>query len=238
MTRNGVPNSRAVKRDLTQGGRPIQHGKWVSYSYHKCGCGECREAYRLYAKRRREGRGKPLLVPAVGSTRRLRGLAVMGHSMVTIAAETGLHTSHVYGICAGRLQWVHVDTAAKITAVYRRLSSVIPTGPQAGRVRNASVRKGWVSVADWRDIDDPAEAQESSPDAVDMEPDNEIVRRLLAGIKTPARKVDKDAAFLSMLEAGKTDTWISERLGMNALTVKKRRAAVEAERKTDTEEAA
>jgi transcriptional regulator with XRE-family HTH domain len=102
-----------------------------------------------------------LLVPAVGTRRRLQGLAWHGWPPAQVGRRVGLAPAHVWRIAAGLTGGrVLAETACRVEAACRRLWGVSPAdaGVEPWRVtltRERAVERGWVSLLAWDDIDDP-----------------------------------------------------------------------------------
>jgi hypothetical protein len=140
-----------------------RHGTNAGYS---SGCRQtcCRRAHARFKKGRRlvalRQHGDPdaaLLVPAVGTQRRIRALNARGWTMSDIATEAGLaHRNSLWWLMSrDRVRAASRDT---ISAVYDRLAWTVPdetTGRKS--VRTAAARKGWPAPWQWLDIDDPDE---------------------------------------------------------------------------------
>jgi hypothetical protein len=130
----------------------IRHS-WADYSRGLCRCATGREGWRLYGKRRREGRQPPGLVDAIGTQRRVCGLLAMGWPRPEIAEAAGLADQ-------GRVrQILKCDKVLVRTAEgVRRAAAVL--GQQVGpsdRVRDHARSAGHPPLWAWDDdIDDPA----------------------------------------------------------------------------------
>jgi hypothetical protein len=124
-------------------------------------CARCRAVraawQRGYLNRRILKRGERLTVPALGTQRRLRALAVMGWSF----AEVGRRLGGTSGSCVSNLakepKWVYPETAEKIAALFEELC-MIPGESKVARSR--ALAKGWAPPLAWDDIDDPADSPE------------------------------------------------------------------------------
>jgi AraC-like DNA-binding protein len=113
-------------------------------------------AERLLAVRYRPAPGR--YVDATGTRRRVQALMAIGHTVVTIAAESGVDGSVIHDVLNG-CPTVRGITADRIAAAYDWLSERQPTGRQASitvSVKRAA-REGWAPPAAWDDdrIDDP-----------------------------------------------------------------------------------
>ncbi|QIP87595.1 LacI family DNA-binding transcriptional regulator [Streptomyces sp. Tu 2975] len=101
-------------------------------------------------------------VPAIGSVRRLRALAALGHYLKDIAAAAGIDQSTASYVLNGHPETVQYDLALRIDRGYRQL------GTRRGgsiRILRRAEREQWAPPAAWDDdqIDDP----NGTPDAGD-----------------------------------------------------------------------
>jgi transposase len=98
-------------------------------------------------------------IDATGTARRIRALVAIGHTMRTVAAETGYGHNTIEKIAAGLVDTVTPSTAETIAGVYRRLRLKPGTSAHA----KAFARKNnWDGPLSWDDIDDPNEKPEKS----------------------------------------------------------------------------
>jgi hypothetical protein len=102
--------------------------------------------------------GAQARVPAVGSMRRLRALATLGHTWKVIALQTDITDDRLGDMARGRLNEVRPEEAQSIARVYRRLCNVKGLCAQ---VASCAVGKGWHGPLAWDDIDDPAAKPEA-----------------------------------------------------------------------------
>lgn len=95
------------------------------------------------------------LVSAVGSRRRLRALAAIGHPIYRLADRIGLTGTNTHLIACGRQPYVTTPVARRIAAVY---SDLWLTPGTSARTRRYAERHGWVSPLAWDDdsLDDPS----------------------------------------------------------------------------------
>ena len=139
------------------------HGTYARYNARPgCRCEPCRRADARYRKWRgfQRANGVPGRVSAVGTCRRLRGLALLGYGTSRLAVECGLSRSLVKDHLAGRLTLVRPETAGRVKAATRRL--VLAPGGDLLAVERAR-REKWVPLAAWDDIDDPAAVPDLGP---------------------------------------------------------------------------
>lgn len=124
-------------------------------SLHHCKCVACTEAAKLY-EFWRQGQiraGRPLMVPAVGTIRRMRALQRLGWSLRVIAEAAGYSESWSQGIT--RQTTVSRRTAETVRRVYDLLSMRIPSQrttterSSVMRAKNYAARQGWAAPLDW-----------------------------------------------------------------------------------------
>lgn len=148
------------------GGRPgcraVRHGTALAYQVDRCRCPDSRESYRLYRKRLREGRHRPLRVDSTGTARRLQALATIGWPAHVLARRLGCSGVTVANRRRGRGPRVNHVTAARVTALYEWLSGT--AGPSAV-TRSRAAAAGWAAPLLWegRGIDDPAARPHHDP---------------------------------------------------------------------------
>ncbi|MGW4050847.1 hypothetical protein ACWENA_08435 [Streptomyces sp. NPDC004779] len=97
-------------------------------------------------------------VPAVGSMRRLRALATLGHTWKVIALQTDITDDRLGDMARGVLNEVRPEEAQSIARVYRRLCNV---KGRCAQVASCAVGKGWHGPLAWDDIDDPTAKPEA-----------------------------------------------------------------------------
>lgn len=94
-------------------------------------------------------------VPAIGTVRRLQGMAALGHSLYSISRETGLDYAHVCRIARGARGMVLATTAHAVADLYERWSGVPGDNDE---VREEARQQGWAPPLAWAepdDVDDP-----------------------------------------------------------------------------------
>lgn len=96
-------------------------------------------------------------VPAAGTVRRLRALAVEGHGLIPVAAETGVSQAALGNLRSGTRRWVQVHVAEAVAGGYERLLEEAASSPRAYIVRRDAVAAGWDPPGAWSrfTIDDP-----------------------------------------------------------------------------------
>lgn len=142
-----------------------RHGTEAAYSYYDCRCPTAREAWRLYRKRRREGRADPRMVDPTGTRRRLQALAAIGWSPHLLARELGFTATNAvrHLMRTGRGK-INTRTAEAVRHLYDRLS--MTPGPST-RARNHARRAGWAPPLAWddHDLDNPTPNPPTHPPA-------------------------------------------------------------------------
>lgn len=142
---------------------------------------------------------------AVGIQRRIRALAVAGHTMKAISAESGVHADRL-AVLARRAtppERVRPHVAAGVAAAYDQLHDVAPPrGREATRRRTTATARGWFPTDVWDDIDDPAEDPLAVIDADYV--DEVVVERLLAGVRLPSNRAEKVEAMRRWIAGGGT----------------------------------
>lgn len=96
----------------------------------------------------------PLLVPALGSVRRLQALAALGWPVSWAGPQAGISDTHARMLVRGRHASVTAAVAARIDAVYRR-HCMVPGPSEFARAH--ARRNQWVTAVAWDDIDDPTD---------------------------------------------------------------------------------
>jgi len=95
----------------------------------------------------------PKMTDATGTNRRVRALAWMGYSLVSLSGRLDMTEDRVSSIARGAVATVRITEARKITKLYRELSAT--PGPSQ-RAASDARRKGWHGPLAWDAIDDPA----------------------------------------------------------------------------------
>lgn len=143
-------------------------------------CDPCARAAsrRRKLNRLRRQEGRPGLVPALGTVRRLQALQAIGYGYPRLAIETGISEKTLRNPTY-RGQWVYRVTADAVATVYERLCMTPLDGPYARRSRNMAAAKGWMPPLAWDDIDDPDERPVHR--ARDYALDDVAIDRFIAG---------------------------------------------------------
>lgn len=196
-----------------------RHGTLAAYSARHgevpCRCPDAREARRLNDKRRREGRPVARLVPAYRVSRRLQALSAMGYTTRDLAGLLGWSEASVRADRTSRDGTIIAARARHVFDLYRRHAMVPGPSPRyAATVRH---RYGWVTCMGWIDIDDPTERPTRGAQITG--PDEEIVRRLIAGQAVTAHKRDRIEAVQRLARQGIGAGTISRRLRMSGQRV-------------------
>lgn len=194
------------------------HGDRFAY---RAGC-RCADALAAMAAERRRLRnahvlGVPMVVPSLGSQRRIRALMALGWTEALIGAEMGFVTpSTIRG--ALRNATVTARTAERIAEVYERLS--MRQGPSV-RTRMLAQRKGWLPPLAWDSIDDPNERPAMSADdpvSVDMVA---VQRRIAGDRKVHLTIAERAVAYRLLYERGLLDPEIERVTGFSSETVQR-----------------
>ena len=198
----------AVDRSQCAAGR---HGDRSAYDWWGCRCPDGREAHRLYRKRLRHGRQPSAHIPAIGTARRLQGLVAIGYSWRALAAHLGVSNRRVADLGLHPEAAVHRETAARVDAIYQRLSGT-PGGSKYALA--VAARHGFAPPLAWDNIDDPVEqpnigsADTSAIDAVRLD-------RALSGSRTNLTPVEKHHAVHRGIDKGMPLYVIADRMRMS-----------------------
>src|SRR5512145_77060 len=155
------------------------------------------------------------VINPVGTQRRLQGFAAAGYSIDAIAAELR-RPSDILRRSLTR-STVKAGFARTVRDLADRLEAVAPSGDPdtVAAVQADARRRGWVRLAAWDDIDDPA-ATPDVPDRPDVEPDFAVVERILRGARpTRLREVDIYEVVLRLRDRGRGATMLAQLLGCN-----------------------
>lgn len=130
------------------------HGTPHFYYRGGCICPDAAEAARLYNCARARTSRPAMMVPMIGTTRRLRALAAIGYSHRQLQAECGASLGQLSEWRNGKRLTIHCDNASAVAAMYERLSG---TPGRSKKSRAAAQRNGWTPPLLWDDgaIDDP-----------------------------------------------------------------------------------
>ncbi|MFI7073607.1 hypothetical protein [Micromonospora sediminicola] len=155
-----------------------RHGTYSAYR-HGCRCPAAREDWRLYNKRRRENRAKPLRLDGTEVRRRIQTLWAAGHSCTTIGQATGTNMSrhHIKEI-AHRTY----TSEATLTAIRRAYTALAMIPGTSEITRRRALAAGYRPPLAWDDnaIDDPDAAPAGAPDTPCI--DVVAVDRALTGV--------------------------------------------------------
>jgi transcriptional regulator with XRE-family HTH domain/transposase-like protein len=204
-----------------------KHGTYTAYARHSCRCPSAREDWRLYNKRRREGRAPERVVDATGTRRRLQALATQGWSQLRLATELGCANSQSVGrILRGDASRVNSRTRDAIAALYDRLA--MTPGP-SDRARDYARHAGWVPPLDWDDshLDDPAATPIAATDNQDT-PDPVAVQRACDGDKVTLTPAERDQVVAQLGDAGRSANAIADQLGLSHRHVQRIRTRLSA----------
>lgn len=201
-----------------------RHGDYAAYR-NGCRCPHAREDQRIYNKRLREGRSAPRYIPAVGTRRRLRALAVLGWRWQDIGDRLGVTWQAVQIIALERRNRVHVDTARKVAVLYRELAE--REGPSA-ETRKRALMKGWASPMQWDDIDDPAAVPDDGGVEMPQVADPVAVAEFLSGRIPPSAlaEVDRVEVYRRLRAEGRTEWKVGQVLQLTSAKLRTLAAAV------------
>jgi hypothetical protein len=173
-----------------------RHGDMSAYTRYGCRCPDAREEWRLYGKRRREGRPEVRKVPVVGMSRRLKALMAIGYDFPAMSQLSGLPVNTLKGVAQGRRANTYRRVAERVCELYRQ-RSMIP-GESVRAVTHAR-RQGYAPPLAWDDIDD-----------LNAEPQ---------GVGTSKRTADETREEIAHLESlGMCEQGIASALGISMNT--------------------
>lgn len=113
-------------------------------------------AYARQYARLRDAYGLRLMVPALGSTRRLQALRAIGYTNGQLAEATDHSEIFIRQLCAGRFRQIDKVRAERIAEVYRTLCvQPLHNTANAKRARAYARKFGWYPPMAWDDIDNP-----------------------------------------------------------------------------------
>lgn len=145
-----------------------RHGTRRGYYAHRRdnedACADCKRGASTAQARyeMNQARGISRRVDPTGTRRRLQALCALGWTFRTLDNELGHQNLCVKWVHEER-QYIYASTAAKIAALYDRLSMSFPAERtreeriNATRARNLARRYGWPPPLAWDRIDDPDE---------------------------------------------------------------------------------
>jgi len=203
------------------GCRARRHHTASAYS-RGCRCADAREAWRLYSKRRREGRQPPFLRDATGTRRRLQALVAIGWPTAALAARLGIPPTEVSRLCH-HAHRVHPHTATRVIRLYTQLS--MHPGP-SGRARRRGEVTGWAPPLAWEDntLDDPAatpagqHCERPRPRPHDID-EVAVLRACDGNPPRPLTVAERVQAVRRLTAAGHTDADIAGRLRLGGARV-------------------
>lgn len=204
-----------------------RHGTNAGHRAHyqpdgdKTPCDPCRAAHAEYKRqlwrRKYMLRVSDLYVPSIGTTRRIRALQAIGWRLGDIDQALGHGDGwNNYAHNLTRQDRIHASTAAKVAAVYERLS--MTPGP-SGRTRAIAKNRRWAPPLAWNNIDDPNEkptgiATVKAARRPHDELDPTVVERLLEGQKVPqTTHAERKEAMRRWLAMGNSERSLCRALG-------------------------
>jgi hypothetical protein len=179
------------------------------------------------------------VIEPTGTRRRLHGLAAAGYDIAALASELNRTPRALRRVLASPT--VRVDIAREIRDLADRLEAIPPPGDSdlVAATQADAKRHGWMRLAAWDDIDDPAAAP-SIPERPDTEPDPAAIEEILLGGKSPHRRreVDLYGVVLHLRQRGKGASVLAKLLGCSgsrAAQLVERAALYELMRRLDSE---
>lgn len=204
-------------------GTPYGYAKHVKERTEKCE--PCRRAHAeraaTYYRRRYLNRGRPLLVDATGTRRRLQALAVIGWGSRQLAAEEGVTPTAVKNWM--RQERVQQQTAARVARLYDRLWN--QPGPSV-KAKGYALRSGWASPLAFDDdtIDNP-EARPNKGVALRQRQgtafDEVAVQRAMHGDPVRLRPVERAEVVHRLTAQGLTAAQIATRVRLDERSVQR-----------------
>lgn len=130
--------------------------------------------------------GQKLMIPSLGTTRRLQALLALGHNYRHIGIMLGVTHARIAHLGEGRYPYLYPTTVNQIAAVYDQLCMTVPEWKWANRSRNLAKKRGYHPPLAWDNIDDPDEKPAHNLKTVDRATliDIVVVEQRLAGIQT------------------------------------------------------
>lgn len=152
----------------------------------------------------------PKVTDATGSTRRVRALAWMGYSLISLSRQLAMTEDRLSSIARGVVSVVRISEARKIAGLYRRLCQL--PGPSKRAAADAR-KKNWHGPLAWEAIDDP----NCSPEVSEV-----------TSIAPKQRKVQADPARVARLTAmGWSAGQIAQEIGCHKRSVVRARRRAE-----------
>lgn len=158
---------------------------------HGCRCEDCRHWSRehAYYRNHMQKAGKPLIIDATGTHRRIQAMVAVGWSLPEIAERLGMNRTYPKVILAKPT--ITRRIALKVARLYDELAMtprVPPPGwaPHVARTKSFARRKGWVSALAWDDetIDDPtAKPQRGADGGFLTRNDGAVIQQAIDGEK-------------------------------------------------------
>lgn len=170
-----------------------RHGTVAGYNRIPCREKCCKDAMAKYKSMRELDlmAGKPRIIDATGTQRRIRALSCLGWSNAEVARRAGMHPEHLPRLVKGAVT-INRRTAERIAKVYEELSMELPAGrtkqeKQAiSYARNTAKRRGYLPPLAWDEdkIDDPnftPKRTQTREMLIRKDIDPVVVERVLAG---------------------------------------------------------
>lgn len=190
-----------------------RHGDYSAYC-QGCRCPDAREDWRIYSKRRRQGRATPRVVDGLGTQRRMRALVALGWRTADLGDQLGVTQRAAQRLC--HAPRVTLRTRGKVAALYDHLS--MTPGPSQETARRAAAND-WHPPLAWadEDLDNPSArpAPRTAPAKKRHAPDPVAVARALAGEQLPLWPADKVEVARRIVAAGGGANQVAQVLHMN-----------------------
>jgi hypothetical protein len=179
-----------------------RHGDMSAYTRYGCRCPDARETWRLYGKRRREGRPEVRKVPVVGMSRRLNALMAIGYDFPAMSQLSGLPVNTLKGVAQSRRANTYRHVAERVCELYRQ-RSMIPGG--SVRAVTWAKRQGYAPPLAWDDIDDP----NAEPQGVGFDP------------RPRHQRLPPGAELVFLLDGGESVASLATRFEVKEFTVER-----------------
>ncbi len=158
-------------------------------------------------------------VSALGATRRVRALYVLGHGPTVLAAATGLHRDAITQLAGGKWSQILSVRDQAVREAYGRLSMTVGVTREA---RSWAARQGWVPPLAWDDdtIDDPAAVPSTDAPMPGFTEGDDVVARFLLGESVVLDRAAQREVIAHLMEwSNDTPEEIGARLGMTGTAV-------------------
>lgn len=155
--------------------------------------------------------GRPRIVSATGTRRRIEALMWLGWSGHVIGQRLGMTGNNVTRI--RQSETLTSTMAGRVARLFDELCMTLPTGNVQAitNVRNIARRRGYLPPLAWDDIDHDPEPARAERDGLKHEQvDHIVVERLLAGERIHATRAEKDEAMRRWKAMGRSERSLCE----------------------------